>query len=146
MYHIVSEYTIKVLHWPHDHIKHEPHEHQELLREKIIEKNMIKFLHSSSLSYATISVRNSYRKIWKMLSKKYLLLMLFKPLTIFRQSFHVPVRNLVPPPNRQLRQLNRKGQQEQRHISMMQSKLSMSNVMQMLSGKASMRSNLWRGR
>ena len=39
MYHIVSEYTIKVLHWPHDHIKHEPHEHQELLREKIIEKN-----------------------------------------------------------------------------------------------------------
>lgn len=39
MYHIVSEYTIKVLHWPHDHIKHEPHEHQVLLREEIIEKN-----------------------------------------------------------------------------------------------------------
>lgn len=39
MYLIISEYTIKVLHWPHDHIKHEHHEHQELLREKIIEKN-----------------------------------------------------------------------------------------------------------
>ena len=63
--------------------------------------------------------------------------MRFKPQTACRQSFHVPVRNLVPPPNRQLRQLNRAGQQEQRHISMMQSKLSMSNVMQMPSGKAS---------
>ena len=39
MYHIVSEYTIKVLHWPHDHIKHRPHEHQEFLRKTILEKN-----------------------------------------------------------------------------------------------------------
>ena len=39
MYHIVSDYTVKILHWPHDHIKHRPHKHQVLLREKIIEKN-----------------------------------------------------------------------------------------------------------
>ena len=146
MYHIVSEYTIKVLHWPHDYIKHKPHEHQELLREKILEKNLIKFLHSSSLFYVTISVRNSYKTIWKMLSKKCPLPIPFKPLMVFRRLFHVPVRNLVPPPNRQLRQLNRAGQQEQRHIFMMRSKLSMSNVMQMPSGKASTRSNQWRGR
>ena len=31
MYHIVLDYTVKVLHWPHDDIKHRPHEHQELL-------------------------------------------------------------------------------------------------------------------
>ena len=39
MYHIISEYTIKVLHWPHDYIKHVPHMHQELLRGKILEEN-----------------------------------------------------------------------------------------------------------
>ena len=27
MYHIVPDYTVKVLHWPYDLIKHRPHEH-----------------------------------------------------------------------------------------------------------------------
>ena len=52
MYHIVSEYTIKVLHWPHDYIKHKPHEHQELLREKILEKKfdqVLALLHESGV-------------------------------------------------------------------------------------------------
>ena len=50
------------------------------------------------------------------------------------------------PPNRQLRPLNRKGQQVQRHISIPQPRPSMRNVMQMPSGKASTRSNQWHGR
>ena len=39
MYHIVSDYTFKVLHYPHDHIDHKPTEHQDLLREIILERN-----------------------------------------------------------------------------------------------------------
>ena len=40
---------------------------------------MTLFLHSSNLSYVTIAVPKSYRKIWKMLSKSCPSLMLFKP-------------------------------------------------------------------
>ena len=146
MPHIVSDYTVRVLRYPHDHIDNKPSEHQTFLKRSYSKKVMTELLHSSSLFYVTISVRNSYKTIWKMLSKKCPLPIPFKPLMVFRRLFHVPVRNLVPPPNRQLRQLNRAGQQEQRHIFMMRSKLSMSNVMQMPSGKASTRSNQWRGR
>ena len=39
MYHIGLDYTVKVLHWPHDRIKHVPYEHQVLLRKTILEKN-----------------------------------------------------------------------------------------------------------
>ena len=38
MYHVVSDYTFKVLHWSHDSIDHRPTEHQNLLRETIVEK------------------------------------------------------------------------------------------------------------
>ena len=38
MYHVVSDYTFKVLHWPHDHSDHRPIEHQNLLRETVLEK------------------------------------------------------------------------------------------------------------
>ena len=38
MYHVVSDYTFKVLHWPHDSIDHRPIKHQELLRKTIIGK------------------------------------------------------------------------------------------------------------
>ena len=37
MYHIAHDYTVKILHWPHDHIEHNPPEHHRLLREAILE-------------------------------------------------------------------------------------------------------------
>ena len=63
MYHIVYEYTVKVLHWPHDYIEHKPHEHQELLREKILEKNydlvltLVEFILRHNQLFATATER-----------------------------------------------------------------------------------------
>ena len=37
--HIVLDYTIKILHWPHDQIDHSPLEHHNLLRKRILEGN-----------------------------------------------------------------------------------------------------------
>ena len=37
--HIVLDYTIKVLQWPHDQIGHSPADHHNLLRERILEEN-----------------------------------------------------------------------------------------------------------
>ena len=37
--HIVLDYTIKILHWPHDQIDHSPLEHYNFLRKRILEEN-----------------------------------------------------------------------------------------------------------
>ena len=71
MYHIVYDYTVKVLHWPHDDIDHSPSEHHNLLRETILESDydlvltLVEFIlrHNSCLSNLQEGLENAFKEV-----------------------------------------------------------------------------------
>ena len=71
MYHIVYDYTVKVLHWPHDHIEHDPPEHHDLLRKTILESDydlvltLVEFIlrHNSCLPHLQKDLENAFREV-----------------------------------------------------------------------------------
>ena len=70
MYHIAYNYTVKVLHWPHDHIEHNPLEHRDLLREAILKGDydlvltLVEFIlrHNSCLPNLWGNLENAFKE------------------------------------------------------------------------------------
>ena len=71
MYHIVYDYTVKVLHWPHDNIEHSPSEHHSLLRGTILENDydlvltLVEFIlrHNSCLPPLQKNLEDAFREV-----------------------------------------------------------------------------------
>ena len=71
MPHIVSDYIVNVLHWPHDRIEHEPFEHQNLLKNIILQEDydhvltLVEFIlrHNSCLLYLQKYLESAFKEV-----------------------------------------------------------------------------------
>ena len=71
MYQIVYDYTVKVLHWPHDHIENSPSEHHDLLRKTILENDydlvltLVEFIlrHNGCLPHLQKNLEDAFKEV-----------------------------------------------------------------------------------